>query len=398
MEGVTRPEGAEVTQRDGGRSEEQQHQGRRPTAGRAGARGSVASPCRDCACGRGEPARVSMEAPPVGGSWAGEVSSILLHPQRDTERSGDPEHMDGGPNAGSREAGGRVASSGPSCAGVRGEPVRAGNEAPLAGGCWAGGVSSILLPPQAAARHGLRGQEEVSSAEATGGAQRPSTTAGTSSAGDTPVAIGAAGPTSTVASRGTRPCVVWAMGHSYIFWAEQRAGQREGGRWFGLPRGTVKVHWDGIRGMSWWQLRDRLARKLEQRGPPDVLLLHLGGNDVGKIPMKNIIERMKKDLKKVWDRAPKLILIWSQIVPRLVWREARELKALDKVRSKINTTMAKFVKRKGGISVRHKMIEGEQMYYRQDGVHLNEVGLDIFNFGLREGVEVAMKMWRGMRD
>ncbi|XP_031747536.1 uncharacterized protein LOC116406780 isoform X1 [Xenopus tropicalis] len=201
MEGVTRPEGAEVTQRDGGRSEEQQHQGRRPTAGRAGARGSVASPCRDCACGRGEPARVSMEAPPVGGSWAGEVSSILLHPQRDTERSGDPEHMDGGPNAGSREAGGRVASSGPSCAGVRGEPVRAGNEAPLAGGCWAGGVSSILLPPQAAARHGLRGQEEVSSAEATGGAQRPSTTAGTSSAGDTPVAIGAAGPTSTVASR-----------------------------------------------------------------------------------------------------------------------------------------------------------------------------------------------------
>ncbi|OCT77888.1 hypothetical protein XELAEV_18028985mg, partial [Xenopus laevis] len=129
-------------------------------------------------------------------------------------------------------------------------------------------------------------------------------------------------------------CVVWVMGHSYIFWAEQRAGMRESGRRFGLPSEAVEVQWHGVIGLSWLQLRVWIEDKFRQEGPPDVLVLHAGGNDVGKIPMRDLIGRMKQDLVRIRARAPRLMVIWSQIVPRLVWRGARKLKEVHRTREK----------------------------------------------------------------
>lgn len=50
----------------------------------------------------------------------------------------------------------------------------------------------------------------------------------------------------------------------------------------------------------------------------------------------------------------------------------------------------------GGLSYRHVDLEGGYPgLYRPDGVHLSEVGIDIFNLGLQNGIEMAAMLGVG---
>ncbi|XP_041438197.1 translation initiation factor IF-2-like isoform X3 [Xenopus laevis] len=373
---------------------ESERRQREPAAQRGGHGGRAATSGTDLAGEPGGSSRVSMAAPPAGGDRDGGGFSRCLSPQGAAQRSGGPQQGREGSTSRHREEDRGAASSVTGCAGGRGGPPPANMGAPSVGGCWAGGVSSLLLPLQ-----GSSGQDWSSglgtAGEAPGtsdGSSGHRATATTDSIMEALRTAPASGPS------GSRRCMVWVMGHSYIFWAEQRAGLREKGRRFWLPADAVEVQWHGKRGLSWLQIRAWIEDKFRQEGPPDVLVLHAGGNDVGKIPMRDLIGRMKQDLVRIRAMAPRLVVIWSQIVPRLVWRGARDLKAVQRTRAKINAAMTKFVHKAGGIVVRHVMLERDPKYYRPDGVHLNGLGLEVFNYGLREGVEVAIQVWRGMRD
>ena len=70
---------------------------------------------------------------------------------------------------------------------------------------------------------------------------------------------------------GAAPALVWILGHSYVFWGAKRAEARPEGRQLGFPREEARIHRLGVPGMLW----SRMDR------PPDVLILHVGGNDLG---------------------------------------------------------------------------------------------------------------------
>lgn len=45
--------------------------------------------------------------------------------------------------------------------------------------------------------------------------------------------------------------------------------------------------------------------------------------------------------------------------------------------------------------VRHRELEDQSVrYWRDDGVQLNAVGIDIWSLGLQEGVVRALQVWR----
>lgn len=47
---------------------------------------------------------------------------------------------------------------------------------------------------------------------------------------------------------------------------------------------------------------------------------------------------------------------------------------------KVNREVGKFAVRSGGLALRHVELEEKEIsVYRRDGVHLNKIGLDIFN-------------------
>ncbi|CAJ0929055.1 unnamed protein product, partial [Ranitomeya imitator] len=66
---------------------------------------------------------------------------------------------------------------------------------------------------------------------------------------------------------------------------------------------------------------------------------------------------MRADLDNFPGFFPVIRLVWSELIPRLVWRGARELNAMERSRH---------------------------------GVHLNDAGLDMFLDDLREGVVQAL--------
>ncbi|OCT55216.1 hypothetical protein XELAEV_18003823mg [Xenopus laevis] len=92
-----------------------------------------------------------------------------------------------------------------------------------------------------------------------------------------------------------------------------------------------------------------------------------------------------------------VVIVWSEMIPRLVWRWARDHSAMERSRRKINQLMSVFIRRSGGVVVRHKVLEqAVPGHYRQDGVHLSEVGLELFILGLGDGVEKAAFLVSGV--
>ena len=69
---------------------------------------------------------------------------------------------------------------------------------------------------------------------------------------------------------------------------------------------------------------------------------------------------------------------------------------MEKMRKRINRAMSKFMPQLGGLAYRHVDLEGGFTgLYRQDGVHLSDVGIDIFNLGLQYGIEQAAEVGWG---
>lgn len=52
---------------------------------------------------------------------------------------------------------------------------------------------------------------------------------------------------------------------------------------------------------------------------PDVLILHAGGNDLGKVNTLNLMWAIKKDIASLKCIFPDAVICFPEIVPRLLW-------------------------------------------------------------------------------
>ncbi|KAM4026879.1 uncharacterized protein ACNLHF_022756 [Anomaloglossus baeobatrachus] len=189
---------------------------------------------------------------------------------------------------------------------------------------------------------------------------------------------------------------VWLIGHSYIFWASQRAACRPGGKELGLR--DIDVYWRGTRGLVWNQVLLEAMEISRVARPPTILVIHAGGNDLCFLKMAELMTLMRADLERIINFFSEVILVWSELIPRVVWQGARDAEAIERSRRTINCRLSRFVRSKSGVVIRHRQLEGDnRRLMGTDGVHLNEIGLDIFLSGLQDGVEQALLLLRGGR-
>ncbi|OCT77494.1 hypothetical protein XELAEV_18028586mg [Xenopus laevis] len=191
---------------------------------------------------------------------------------------------------------------------------------------------------------------------------------------------------------------VWIVGDSIIQQAEQRAKVRDNGEQLGFKESRVILQWNGVEGLCWDEVVPLIIQNAKHWGSPNMILIHCGGNDLGQCPMKHLIKNIRKDFLRLWSLFPGVSLVWSEIIPRLQWRGARSVSAIDRVRVKVNKAVSKFVQANGGVAIRHKDFDNQSVYYSADGVHLNEVGMELFNFTLRETIQFAWEAWRNMQS
>lgn len=74
------------------------------------------------------------------------------------------------------------------------------------------------------------------------------------------------------------PCLAWILGHSFVFRGQYVAGSSV------KHREDVVVRWLGKRGMRWSDVMPEFHYFVRLDRPPDVLVLHIGGNDLGVRP------------------------------------------------------------------------------------------------------------------
>lgn len=108
---------------------------------------------------------------------------------------------------------------------------------------------------------------------------------------------------------------VWILGHSYIYWARKRVAQRN----YSVNLECFTLYWRGIRGLQWFQLYFHLSRMYQVCPPPSILVIHLGGNHLGKVRTLELLFRIKQDLHRFKLTLPDTMIVFSEIISCLAW-------------------------------------------------------------------------------
>ena len=84
------------------------------------------------------------------------------------------------------------------------------------------------------------------------------------------------------------------IGHSYVYWVAHYVASSLWGNDLGLGAHAF-ISWKGMCGMQWLQF-GRMASF--GNTPPDILVVHLGGNDLPRVPGKALTLDILRDLNR----------------------------------------------------------------------------------------------------
>lgn len=135
--------------------------------------------------------------------------------------------------------------------------------------------------------------------------------------------------------------------------------------------------WIGKSGMRWGQLLSTIQYQMITRRTPNIIVLHLGGNDIDSVPQAQLIRSVQADLNYIQSLFTKTLLVWCDILPRLSWRNSQsdDPRVLNLKRKRINRAAREAIRKfpLGRIISPHILGYMEDLFHR-DGVHLSEFG------------------------
>ncbi|KAK3105093.1 hypothetical protein FSP39_017153 [Pinctada imbricata] len=142
---------------------------------------------------------------------------------------------------------------------------------------------------------------------------------------------------------------IWIVGSSLIRNAFVRAKNSSFGANLELRSLQASLFWQGKGGMKWDEVLPKVRTLLRIEDPPAYLMIHCCGNDIaGKINSITLRHEIEAGLITLSRMLPNTTLVWSQILPRLKWRDEDDHRAVNKIRRRINSKIATFVMRMGG--------------------------------------------------
>lgn len=172
---------------------------------------------------------------------------------------------------------------------------------------------------------------------------------------------------------------VWIVGSSVIKRAIVYARGNYDGLNLGLQRRNATVWWQGKEGMTWGELYHRVRYLLTFEQTPDVLVIHCGGNSVGAIKLKKYRLEVRDTLSRLMRLLPNTKFVWSQILPRLVWRFSKDRVAMNRSAKRINNYASWICIQSGGGYIKYpELTHADWEMFGADGVHLSDMATRIF--------------------
>jgi len=167
--------------------------------------------------------------------------------------------------------------------------------------------------------------------------------------------------------------LVWIIGDSIIRRAERRLG---------LP---IKIEWKGKGGAGVCAFHDLLAGLSKGGPPPQLLIIHLGTNDLvtkDEYALRQIIAVMLRDCAMMY---PNTWLVWSDILPRVFYIGARSQPAIERKRRTVNRWARSQCAAVQAFCMHHpQFVWSQTSLFSYDGVHLSPMGNQLFVANLRQ--------------
>ena len=145
----------------------------------------------------------------------------------------------------------------------------------------------------------------------------------------------------------------------------------------------------GRPGMCIGHLRPTLDKVLKDC-TPTYLVLHVGANDIGRLDEYNWSREFELSVLYVKARWPTIQLLWSDMIPRLVWRHCQSNQGGEKARRRNQRRARAIILREGGKVIRHPSIQADPAHLLSDGVHLSHEGQALFQSTMQDGILQAV--------
>lgn len=168
---------------------------------------------------------------------------------------------------------------------------------------------------------------------------------------------------------------IWIIGSSYIIRRGEEAAYENFGENFGL---NAKVEWFGKGGMRWSGVLPCFYEELSNtQSPPDILVVHAGGNDLGLMSANKLASIMMKELMQLHAEFPSMTIAYSCINEQQWWGHGPW--RADNDRKAINKCMRKAVGNFDGEVIEHPRLRRlDKKMFLADGVHFTKKGNGIF--------------------
>jgi lysophospholipase L1-like esterase len=173
---------------------------------------------------------------------------------------------------------------------------------------------------------------------------------------------------------------VWIVGSSYVKRLQTHIYQQSLSANFGVD--ALNVWFQGYGGLG---IVD-FIRKIEKLKDisdisPDVLIFHVGGNNIGQFTGVRIMNEFQDIISRLHRLFPKTILVYSKIIIRRTWRYSTNHKAMCNTVRRVNSFVKGRIQKVGGLVFNSEM---EINDLDADGVHLSRLGNDKLYRNLRE--------------
>ena len=93
---------------------------------------------------------------------------------------------------------------------------------------------------------------------------------------------------------------------------------------------------------------DNIRNMMRFEDPPNYIVVHIRGNDLGNISLGYLHYQLVHFMSWLSNQLPETTLIWSQILPRLKWRNFENTVIMDKCRRRLNSFIGAYMIRHGG--------------------------------------------------
>ena len=169
---------------------------------------------------------------------------------------------------------------------------------------------------------------------------------------------------------------VWIVGSSIVKRASTCAFTRLGGLDLSLP--NASIWWQGYGGMKLLDLVPKLRILLRYEDPPRYLIIHCGANNVGQTSTERLIQVLIATLLEVCSLFPASSIVWSSSLPRFSWRFSTNVRAMNKIRARLDREAIKFLTARDGHYIKHPQFSTKPSHlFLPDGVHLSQIGNDL---------------------